>query len=205
MPGRASGGGTLWWDGRTWRPVPVAPNPTEPQPPAACPPPPDSPDTARSTSSRFPDSPDDPRWTTRSADQGPIVALVVLPVLARLERAPPIGVLLVPANSPLETFRERDPRLPTQRREARDVERVAIVRARPVGDELDQASRLAQDVQHALSDTQAIRLDACPDVGHATGGCFMKHPGDCSAVGPHRDGSPPPPNRRVERPAPVLD
>src|SRR5260370_31834613 len=106
-------------------------------------------------SSRFPDGSGLSAVHDPSADQRPIVALVVLPVLARLERAPPIRVLLIPANSSLETFRERDARLPTERGDARDVERLAIAVALPVRDALLHASPLARHGHHGLSDTPA--------------------------------------------------
>src|SRR5207249_3511803 len=70
----------------------------------------------------------------------------------------------VPPHRALEAFGERDLRLPAELGDARDVERVAVVVARPVGDELDQAARLAHDVEHGLGHLQSRRLRARADV-----------------------------------------
>src|SRR5437870_9581199 len=56
----------------------------------------------------------------RLRDERPVVAPVVLPVLARLERPPPVGVVHVPADRELQAFAQLDLRLPAQRGDARD-------------------------------------------------------------------------------------
>src|SRR6266446_2702928 len=93
-----------------------------------------------------------------------VVALVVVPVLARPQRPPPLGVVDIPVHCPFQSFPEGDPWLPTEIGDPRHIERIAVVVARAVGDVLDEALGLANDLQHRIGDVIAIRLDARPDV-----------------------------------------
>src|SRR5260370_21394691 len=93
-----------------------------------------------------------------------VVSLVVVPVLARPQRPPPPGVVDIPVHRPFQSFLEGDPWLPTEVGDPRHIERIAVVVARTVGDILDEALGLANDLQHGIGDVIAIRLDARPDV-----------------------------------------
>src|SRR6266852_8006860 len=95
----------------------------------------------------------------RSRRERLVVALVVVPVLARPQWPPPPGVVDIPAHRPFQSFLEGDPWLPTEIGDPRHVERVAVVVARTVGDVLDEALGLANDLQHRIGDVITIRLD----------------------------------------------
>src|SRR5207245_8587434 len=68
------------------------------------------------------------------------------------------------AHRALQPFGKIDPRLPAQVRDSAYVERIAVVVAGPVGDVLDEALGLVQDLEHRFGDLVATRLDARADV-----------------------------------------
>src|SRR5713226_282119 len=105
-----------------------------------------------------------PPASGRRRRERPVVALVVVPVLTGLQRTPPLGMVDIPAHGLLQSFLEGDPWLPTEVGDPRHIERIAVIVARTVGDVLDEAFGLANDLQHRIGDVIAIRLDARPDV-----------------------------------------
>src|SRR5205807_4605880 len=122
------------------------------------------------------------RWLAGSFLERTVVAAVVVPVFARFQRTPPLLICLVPPNRAFETFAEGHLRLPAELGDPRDVERVPVVMAEPIRDELDEASRLARDFEHCLGHTQAVGLETGADVVSASDRGFVQHQVDRAAV-----------------------
>src|SRR4051794_41489288 len=75
------------------------------------------------------------------AQRAPVVALVVLAVLARADRLPPPGVVAVPGDGLLQALLEADLRRPAQRAGLLGAQRVAAGGGRGGGGRLPQRTR----------------------------------------------------------------
>src|SRR4051795_2251778 len=107
---------------------------------------------------------DRPRPRRRLAQRAPVVALVVLAVLARADGLPPPGVVAVPGDGLLQALLEAHLRRPAERAGLLGAQRVAAVVAGAVGDVLDQGLVLARVLQDALDDLDVGGLVRAADV-----------------------------------------
>src|SRR5437763_1461708 len=79
-----------------------------------------------------------PRDARGSTERAPVLALVVVAILARADRLPPPGVVAVPVDRPREARVEAGQGLPAQCAHLLRGQRVAPVVARTVGDQVDE-------------------------------------------------------------------
>src|SRR4051794_10322140 len=93
-----------------------------------------------------------------------VLPLVVLLVVTRADRPPPVLVLAVPVNGPLDALVEADGRLPAQRLEAGGGERVPAIMARAVLDVFDQRLVAIGQGQDPLDDLDVGKLVGTADV-----------------------------------------
>src|SRR2546422_330015 len=106
-------------------------------------------------------------WASARASSGrlrerPVIPLVVLPILARPQRAPPILVVDVPTHCAFQPFRKSDLRFPTELGDTSDVDRVSIraERVRAAGHEQWQAEARGIGACNVLATCFARRVRA---------------------------------------------
>src|SRR5206468_3266942 len=112
----------------------------------------------------------------------PVLALVVLAVLAGPDRLPPPLVVAVPAHRLLDALVEADRGLPTQGLEPLGGERVAAVVAGTVGDELDQRLIAVRQREDALDDLDVRELFGTADVVDLARLAPLENRVDCCAA-----------------------
>src|SRR5690606_19745156 len=98
------------------------------------------------------------------AELAPVLALVVLAVLAGADRLPPPGVVAVPLHRPLEPLVEADARPPAERLDLVGAQRVAEVVARAVADVLDERLVGADELDDPPHDLDVLLLVRPADV-----------------------------------------
>src|SRR4051812_12111222 len=105
----------------------------------------------------------------------PVLALVVLAVLAGPDRAPPPLVVAVPGDGLAEPVVELHPRLPAELRpDLLGRQRVAAVVTRAVGHVLDQGLVAARQLDDALDDVDVLVLARAADVVDLAGAAALE-------------------------------
>ena len=99
-----------------------------------------------------------------AAELRAVLALVVLAVLAGADRPPPVLVVPVPGDGPLDPLVEADRGPPAEPLGALGGERVAAVVAEPVGDVVDQRLVAAGELEDPRDDLDVRQLLGAADV-----------------------------------------
>src|SRR5205085_2084400 len=98
-----------------------------------------------------------------------VVALVPLLVLTRLDFLPPPAIVDVPANGHLKCALEALFSLPAQSAQFLCVYAVPSIMARPIGHELHQLVRLAEEIENRLAELDGVDLVTSADVEDLAG------------------------------------
>src|SRR5581483_8335036 len=104
------------------------------------------------------------RRAIASGERPPVLAPVVLAVLAGADRAPPVLVLAVPGDGALDPLAEAHLRAPAQLQQALGAKRIAAVVAGTVGDVLDQRGVAPAELEDAAHDLDVGQLVRAADV-----------------------------------------
>src|SRR2546425_5036715 len=99
-----------------------------------------------------------------AAGQSPVITLVELPELLLLPASPPRLVGPVPVHGSSHPFAKRDGGFPSERADARDIKRVAVVVARPVLHEMLQRRWLGTELEHRVGHRHTGDFRAGTDV-----------------------------------------